>query len=68
MDCFKCGQILSADEIAIYKRMVNRGAKECLCIHCFAKEFSVTEDLIREKIEHFKKMGCTLFPCNAVIE
>lgn len=68
MDCFKCGGPLSADEIAIYRRMVFRGAKECLCIHCFAKEFSVTEDLIREKIDHFKKMGCTLFPCNAKSE
>lgn len=68
MDCFRCGTQLSADEIAIYKRMVNRGAAQCLCIHCFAEEFDVTEELIRQKIEHFKKMGCTLFPCNAAKE
>ena len=40
---------------------MNRGAKEYLCITCFAKKFKVSEELIREKIEHFKKMGCTLF-------
>ena len=59
--CRQCGRELKHDEIAIYKRMVNRGATDYLCISCFAKEFRVSEDLIREKIEHFKKMGCTLF-------
>lgn len=59
--CFRCGAPLSADEIAIYRRIVNRGAEQFLCIHCFAKEFSVEEKLILEKIEQFKKMGCTLF-------
>ena len=61
MNCFRCGAPLSSDEAAVYRRMVNRSAKDCLCIDCFAKEFGVTEDLIREKIVQFKKMGCTLF-------
>lgn len=59
--CMQCGRELTHDEIAVYKRMVNRGAKEYLCITCFAKKFKVSEELIWEKIEHFKKMGCTLF-------
>ena len=61
-DCCKtCGKVLENDEIAIYKRMVNRGATEYLCISCFAAYFRITEDLVREKIEHFRAMGCTLF-------
>lgn len=59
--CFQCGGELTADEIAVYKRMVNRGAKKYLCIHCFAREFSVTEEMIRGKIKQFREMGCTLF-------
>lgn len=59
--CKHCGRILTPDEIAIYRRMVNRGAEEFLCLSCFAAEFSVSEELIREKIRHFKEMGCTLF-------
>ena len=59
--CKKCGAELSRDEIAIYKRMVNRGATEYLCIRCFAEYYNVTEQLVREKIEHFKRQGCTLF-------
>ncbi len=61
-DCCKtCGRKLVNDEIAIYKRMVNRGATEYLCLTCFAAYYRVTEDLLREKIEHFREMGCTLF-------
>lgn len=59
--CFSCGRELTSDEIAIYRRMVNRAASEYLCISCFAREFSVTEELICQKIRHFKEMGCTLF-------
>ena len=59
--CRNCGKELEADEIAIYKRMVNRGATDFLCIPCFAAEFKVSEELIREKIRHFREMGCTLF-------
>ena len=60
--CMKCGRTLTADEIGIYKRMVNRGADKYLCASCLAEHFHISEDLIYEKIEHFRQMGCTLFP------
>lgn len=60
--CFRCGHVLSTDEIAIYRRMVNRGADAFLCIPCLAEHFHVPASLIFEKIEHFRAMGCTLFP------
>ncbi|MEA4833295.1 MAG: hypothetical protein VB118_11870 [Oscillospiraceae bacterium] len=59
--CKKCAKELEHDEIAIYKRMVDRGASEFLCVKCMAEYFGVTEELIREKIEHFRRQGCTLF-------
>lgn len=65
MTCFQCGRTLSSDEIAVYRRLVNRAAEQCLCISCFAKEFSVTEELIRQKIRQFREMGCTLFSNSA---
>ena len=61
MNCLQCRRELTADEIAVYRRMVHRGAQECLCITCFAKKFDVTEEMIRDKICYFKAMGCTLF-------
>ena len=59
--CKQCGRLLERDEIAIYRKMVHRNASQFLCISCLAAEFSVSEELVREKIVHFKKMGCTLF-------
>ncbi len=59
--CTACGASLSNDEIGIYKKMVNRGATECMCIPCLAKKLGVTEGDLYERIEHFRRMGCTLF-------
>ncbi|MGI5895127.1 MAG: hypothetical protein ACOX6P_11140 [Candidatus Merdivicinus sp.] len=59
--CYQCGKELLPDEIAVYRKLVNRGATEALCIPCLAKQFSVKEELIRKKIQEFKEMGCTLF-------
>ena len=41
--CRRCSRTLTADEIAVYKRMVNRGADTFLCAACLAAEFHVPE-------------------------
>lgn len=65
-NCIKCGKELSNDEIALHKKLVNRGATEHMCIGCCARYFSVTEELLREKIVMFKKAGCQLFEENGM--
>lgn len=64
--CTRCGRVLTADEIALHKKLFNRGAKEFICITCCAEHFEVSEELLREKIKQYKEMGCTLFPENQV--
>lgn len=59
--CYKCGKELIPNEIAIYKKLVNRGATECLCIDCLADYFKVSRKAIEDKIEYFKQNGCVLF-------
>lgn len=59
--CKYCKKELLNDEIAIYKRLINRGAEEFMCIDCLAKHMEVEVSAIEEKIVQFKKMGCTLF-------
>lgn len=59
--CKNCGKTLTQDEIAVYKRLVNRGAVKFLCIDCLAEYFKCDKILILQKIEQFKKMGCPLF-------
>ncbi|MBO2516513.1 MAG: hypothetical protein CW338_04435 [Clostridiales bacterium] len=59
--CRTCGAPLSADEIAVTKKLINRGATEYMCVSCLARWFEVKEDDIRERIEYFRASGCTLF-------
>ncbi|MBO4406811.1 MAG: hypothetical protein J5849_03855 [Clostridia bacterium] len=59
--CVRCGAPLDRDDMGATKKLINRGATSFLCVKCLALHFSVEEKLIREKIEAFKKDGCTLF-------
>ncbi|MBE5962638.1 MAG: hypothetical protein E7256_14880 [Lachnospiraceae bacterium] len=59
--CRICGKKLEADEIAIYRKLVNRGAKSYLCIPCLASYFHCEEQLIYDRIASLREMGCTLF-------
>ena len=59
--CKQCGKLLSRDEIGLHKKMVNRGATEYFCLHCLAAYFGASPDYLKEKIEQFRKDGCTLF-------
>ena len=59
--CKSCGRDLLPDEIGLYKKIVNRGATEYLCMTCLADKFECSEELLKRKIEHFRNMGCLLF-------
>ena len=59
--CFSCACPLSRDEIALTKKLINRGATRFFCLSCLALRFEVGEDVLREKIAEFRAMGCTLF-------
>ena len=59
--CLQCGRVLETDEIALTKKMINRGATRFFCLPCLAAHFDVPEENLREKIREFREMGCTLF-------
>ncbi|MDD4125328.1 MAG: hypothetical protein PHW77_06370 [Eubacteriales bacterium] len=59
--CVKCGAPLTCDDMGAHKKLINRGAKEFMCIPCLAVYFQVSEELVRQKVEEFKKAGCMLF-------
>ncbi|MBR1639958.1 MAG: hypothetical protein IJ688_11280 [Treponema sp.] len=40
--CFRCDHELLADDIAIYRKLVNRGASDFLCMDCLAKDMRCT--------------------------
>ncbi|MDY4517881.1 MAG: hypothetical protein SPE01_04535 [Candidatus Spyradocola sp.] len=61
LTCITCGRPLEKDEVALTKKLINRGATQYLCIDCLAKKFEVTREDLEKKIEEFRQMGCTLF-------
>lgn len=59
--CFKCGSVLSSDEIGLHKKMVNRGAEEFMCMKCLSEYFGIPIPQLEKLIEYYREMGCTLF-------
>ena len=59
--CIRCGAVLGKDDVAMTRKMINRGAETFYCVPCLAAHFELTENILREKIKEFKAMGCTLF-------
>ena len=59
--CVRCGTLLTKDETALTRKLINRGATEFFCLSCLADHFQLSEDILRKKIDEFKAMGCTLF-------
>ena len=59
--CKTCGRQLTRDEIAVTRKLINRGATEFYCVDCLAAWFEVRPEDIRERIAYFRATGCTLF-------
>ncbi|MDD2648757.1 MAG: hypothetical protein PHI27_09735 [Eubacteriales bacterium] len=59
--CSECSRELKSVEIALTKKLVNRGATEFLCKTCLAGRFRVSEGTLDEKAREFRDMGCLLF-------
>ena len=60
--CFKCGKPLDSDAIPIYKKMINRGAEEFMCIGCLADYVQMPRSAIESLIDYYTESGtCALF-------
>ncbi len=59
--CCKCASPICKDEIAITKRLINRGATQCYCTACLAEAFGIHPEDIERSTRYYKEIGCTLF-------
>lgn len=60
--CMRCKAGLTGDEIALYKKLVFRGAEEFLCLDCLAVDCSTTREKLEQLIAYFHRTGlCSLF-------
>lgn len=59
--CRQCGALLTQDEAALYQRLVDRGARQFLCLDCLSLAFGCSRSLLEDKIRYFRAVGCMLF-------
>lgn len=59
--CMKCGKRLQNLDVALHKKMINRGAREYMCIDCLSEYIGVSKQDLLDKAEFFKQQGCMLF-------
>lgn len=60
--CYRCEKSLSADEKAIYMKMVSRNSTEFLCLDCLAEKLHCTREALEERIRYYRESGnCVLF-------
>lgn len=59
--CMACRKELTQLDENAYRKFVNRGAGRFLCKSCLAEKLGVEEKLLDEKIEQFRRQGCSLF-------
>ncbi len=60
-NCMNCDRPLTADEIAVHRKLVSREATHFMCKTCLAAYFDVTEDKNDQKIIQYKRQCCLLF-------
>ncbi len=60
-NCKQCGRPLTADEVAVHRKLISREAAQYMCKTCLAAYFDVSEEKIDQKIAQFKRQGCLLF-------
>lgn len=60
-NCKICGEVLKKDWIALHKKLLDKDAKEFLCINCLADTFGCDVEDLNVKVEEFKEQGCQLF-------
>lgn len=61
MTCVQCQRHLNPIDIALTKKLINRGSEQYYCKCCLAKLFRVSEEYLTQKAMQFQKQGCMLF-------
>ena len=59
--CCVCGAPLVPDEIALTRKLINRGAQQFQCMDCLAAVFGCRTGLLQQKITQFRRQGGALF-------
>ena len=59
--CTDCEKVLSKDEVALSRKLIDPDTTEYYCLDCMAENFGCSVEDLKIKIQEFKEQGCTLF-------
>ena len=60
--CKECGMSIFADDIAIHRKLINRGADDFFCMDCLAGKLGCQRLDIERLVEYYRSSGrCSLF-------
>ena len=59
--CVRCGKSVSRDEVALTRKLINRGMETAWCLSCLGGYFRVDRRTLEDKIDQLREQGCTLF-------
>ena len=62
MTCPGCGRETDSFDIGFFRKMINRGATECLCRACLGAQLGLTAEDVARLIRLFQRQWCALFP------
>ena len=61
--CIRCEETLTADDIALFRKLICREAEEYMCIGCLAKDLDFPRKKLDDLVDFFHRTGvCCLFP------
>ncbi|WP_195966845.1 hypothetical protein [Clostridium sp. 1001283B150210_160208_E6] len=59
--CSCCSKKLKKDDVGLSMKLYGRQIEKFKCVKCIAKDYKTTTKELKERIEHFKNSGCSLF-------
>ena len=59
--CFACGRELTGTEIALTRKLINRGTDRFLCLDCLSEKFRLSREELTDLADRYRRAGCTLF-------
>ncbi len=61
--CIRCEGRLTADEIALFRKLICREAEEYLCMDCLSRDLDTPRKRLEELVDYYHRTGvCCLFP------
>ncbi len=62
-ECIRCEEALTADDIALFRKLICREAEEYMCISCLAEDLGIPRQKLDELVDYYHRTGiCCLFP------